>query len=260
MRIRPYSDLHLDIHENPINVPYPKLVSFKPNLDNIDVLVLAGDIAEGTAGVEWASRLKTDIPIIYVFGNHEYYRHNIENLVDKAKEVSGPNVHVLEDETFVYNNVAFHGSTLWTDFNLFGEQNIHKQICAQSLNDFRAIKTTNGLFTVDMALQKHEKSLKYLDWALHEYEDEVDHQIVVTHHGPSIKSTHPRFVDSAVTAAFLSDLSGLLRYRHPSFWIHGHVHNVGRYTLNKTEVVHNPYGYPYEDLSENFDNELTLEL
>ena len=58
MRIRVLSDLHLE------DAP------FDPPAAAADVVVLAGDIHNGAAGVEWAKRTFSQ-PVVFVAGNHE---------------------------------------------------------------------------------------------------------------------------------------------------------------------------------------------
>ena len=60
MRIRVYSDLHLEF------------TPFEPPEYDADAVVLAGDIANGAAGITWA-RETFGGPVLYLAGNHEYY-------------------------------------------------------------------------------------------------------------------------------------------------------------------------------------------
>jgi len=62
MRLQVFSDLHLEFGR------------FEPTIINADVVVLAGDIHQGTAGVKWARQYCHDCPVIYVPGNHEFYK------------------------------------------------------------------------------------------------------------------------------------------------------------------------------------------
>ncbi len=66
---------------------------------NADVVVLAGDIHLGPKGCEWARKQFPDKPVIYVPGNHEYYKHSLPELVETLKaEMDGSNVCVLEND------------------------------------------------------------------------------------------------------------------------------------------------------------------
>lgn len=75
MKLLVYSDLHLDL--------CPLKLQLDPDfLQTIDVVVLAGDITEGTKGLPWARETFPDKAIIYVDGNHEFYRQNWDKHVD----------------------------------------------------------------------------------------------------------------------------------------------------------------------------------
>src|SRR5258706_694990 len=67
LRIRIYSDLHLEF------------APFVPPANDADTIVLAGDIANGAAGVEWA-RETFKGPLIYLAGNHEDYESQFETV------------------------------------------------------------------------------------------------------------------------------------------------------------------------------------
>ena len=62
MKLHILSDLHIEF--GPFTLP---------NTD-ADVVILAGDIHVGTRGIEWATRAIEGKEVIYVIGNHEYYR------------------------------------------------------------------------------------------------------------------------------------------------------------------------------------------
>src|SRR5258706_3580816 len=65
LRIRIYSDLHLEF------------APFLPPANDADVIVLAGDIGNGAAGIEWA-RENFQGPRIYLAGNHQDYEGGFE--------------------------------------------------------------------------------------------------------------------------------------------------------------------------------------
>lgn len=48
--------------------------------EGVDVVVLAGDIAEGVQGIRWARETFIMKEIVYVAGNHEYYDRHWETL------------------------------------------------------------------------------------------------------------------------------------------------------------------------------------
>src|SRR5271167_4177966 len=61
MRLRVLSDLHLESCE------------WTPPESPADVIILAGDIHNGTSGLKWARRHFGSLPVIYVPGNHELF-------------------------------------------------------------------------------------------------------------------------------------------------------------------------------------------
>jgi hypothetical protein len=44
------------------------------HFEGADLIILAGDINLGTKGIEWIKATITDIPVINVLGNDEYYK------------------------------------------------------------------------------------------------------------------------------------------------------------------------------------------
>jgi len=50
-------------------------INFIKKLNKIPILIAAGDIGEGTMGVEWLKNFDCDV--VYVTGNHEYWLHDV---------------------------------------------------------------------------------------------------------------------------------------------------------------------------------------
>ncbi len=106
MKIQIVSDLHREFGYTDLEI------------DLADVLILAGDIDIGIKGVEWLRSLKLDIPILYVLGNHEYYKGSYPKTLSKIKEAAiGTHINILENESIDIAGIRFHGTTLWTDFS-----------------------------------------------------------------------------------------------------------------------------------------------
>ena len=105
MRLQIISDIHLELGERVFDFSKP------------DLLILAGDIHIGQKGLVWILERIKHIPVIYVLGNHEYYKNSYPKLVHKIKQsANGTNVHILENESIILDGITFHGATLWTDF------------------------------------------------------------------------------------------------------------------------------------------------
>jgi predicted phosphodiesterase len=267
MKLHIISDLHLEFSEHDVQ-----------GLE-ADVIVLAGDIGVGMKGLEWAAKLlsRTDTHIIYVAGNHEFYRHEINSLRKAMKSYcSAPvgwtgddsehRLHFLDDDEVIINGVRFLGSTMWTDFKLFGEN--MKEDCMSEgerrLNDFRLISILEGAdrwyFSPQDSIDLHNQSLKWLSNKLKN--EPFDGQtVVVTHHLPSQQSVVERFKESLVSACFASDLDDLFGYS--DLWIHGHTHDSLDYVQNGTRVICNPRGYSRTlgvNENDSFDPKLIIEI
>jgi Icc-related predicted phosphoesterase len=235
MKIQILSDIHLEFG----------LREF--HFTDADLLILAGDIHIGRRGFDWISKKARDIPVIYVLGNHEYYKNAYPKLLHTIKKASqGTNIHVLENESLFINGITFHGSTLWTDFNISGNQALAEYECEQRMNDYRLIRRTpsySRLRPIDTHMI-HNQSLKILNESLSGSTTEIN--IVVTHHAPSIKSIAEEHQKDPLSAAFASNLEDFIIRTHPAMWIHGHVHKVFDYFIGQTRIICNPIGYADE--------------
>ncbi len=241
MKILVLSDLH-----NEFTV-------FEPARTDADVVVLAGDIDNGDGGIVWAREAWPDGKIIYVIGNHEYYGGDFaETLALLRRSAKEQNVLLLEDNEVVIDGVRFLGATLWTDFEFFGAENKEAAMSVgeSRLNDFRLIRYgQDGTFSPSDAVELHRKSLAWLTARLNE--PFAGPTVVVTHHLPSIKSVPERFMDTPLSACFVSNLDYL--FGKMKVWIHGHTHDNFDYVVNGTRVVCNPRGYVTSRGAENAD-------
>ena len=221
-----------------------------------DVVVLAGDIGVGVHGIEWAARTFPHKPIVYVAGNHEFYYFSaMEPLLDAMREVAAElQVHFLERDSVEIDGVRFLGTTLWSDFDIFGRDK--RQMCINEslvcMNDSRLIRTTRPTpnyspnakpgprrFFPEDAREIHQASVDWLGTEL--ARGDPARTVVVTHHAPHFNSVEPRYAQDPTTGAFVSDLTRLMG--SSCLWIHGHMHSTCSYTVHGTEVLANPRGY-----------------
>jgi Icc-related predicted phosphoesterase len=61
-----------------------------------------------------------------------------------------------------------------------------------------------------------------------------------------------------MSAAYVSDLSAVIKKGKPTAWIHGHVHESFDYRVGATRVLCNPHGYASENPS--FNPSLVVEV
>jgi len=253
MKLHVLSDLHLTVS------------AFAAPSTDADVVVLAGDIARPDQAIAWASLLQKSV--VYVPGNHEYYDGSIDGTVRQLKRLgAGSTIHVLENDTAVIDGVRFVGTTLWTDFLLFGDGPAH-QLAVQGaldfLRDFSRIRRADGApepFTPADAMALFAGNARWLERTL--AVPFPGPTVVVTHHAPSPRSIHPRFAESILNPCFVSNAERLLDGDRVALWIHGHAHDSFDYVVNGTRVVCNPRGYAKHDAVENrrFDPSLILEV
>jgi predicted phosphodiesterase len=234
-------------------------------INDADVVVLAGDIARPREAASWA--LRYDKPVLYVLGNHEFYGSSIDGAVAELKQLcEGTQVHVLDNDEVVIDGVRFLGSTLWSDFMLFGngeERAAAVQEALRLMRDFSRIRLRRdgeALFTPADCAALFERNAAWLDRRL-----DTPHAgptVVITHHAPSRQSIHPRFSGSPLNACFVSDADRLVGGRRAHLWIHGHTHDSFDYVLDGTRVVCNPRGYAKAGVNENarFDEDLMIEV
>lgn len=235
MRIQIASDLHLDVLESRDANVSPLEVAA-----DADVLVLAGDIHRGTRAVDIFERWP--VPVVYVSGNHEGYgSHYAAVVAGLRKRAANTTVSYLERDAVVIDGVRFLGGCLWTDYQLYGDRQSGMEYARRHNSDHAEIWLAPAQrFAPEHALIEHEATI---GWLVSELAKPFDGKtVVVTHHGVSPDSIHPRFLGDPVNAGFLSDLRDLLG--QADLWIHGHVHDSFDYRHGKARVVANPRGYP----------------
>ena len=232
MRIRVYSDLHLEF------------APFVPPSSDADVIVLAGDIDNGAAGIEWARRTFGK-PVLYLAGNHEYYEGEFE-AVQQAMGAAARKlaVELLDCSGVVLDGVRFLGCTLWTDYSLAPQEERPAVIeSARKLNpDYELIRSGSRAFAPEDAIALCVRHRAWLLAAL--AAPFAGKTVVVTHFAPHPRSIAPAFVGHRANPGFVLDLAEMMG--SAALWIHGHTHTFFDYRVGGTRVICNPRGYPGE--------------
>jgi len=253
MKLSVLSDLHLGV--SPFDRPH----------NDADLVVLAGDISRPREAVDWA--LRFDKPVLYVLGNHEFYGGSIDGISEAFRRLcAGTPIQLLDNAGVVIDGVRFLGTTLWTDFGLFGDEEKKTASMAQAqrmMRDFSRVRRHEAeptLFTPEDSIELFRRHSAWLDEML-----ATPHEgptVVITHHAPSRRSIHPRFAGSLLNACFVSDAEHLLGANRVRLWIHGHTHDSFDYLVKGTRVVCNPRGYARDGVNENplFDPNLTIDV
>ena len=250
MKLHILSDLHIEFG------------NFEICETNADIVVLAGDIHVGTKGIEWATQAIKGKEVIYIIGNHEYYRRALPKLTDKIKDFAkDTNIHVLENDAITIGNVKFLGCTLWSDFQLLNNLDISVVTAAEKMNDYRLIRVSpkyRRLKPSDTGII-HRNSRKWLENQIKVNGDSRIKTVVITHHAPSIHSIPDRYRNDYLAAAFASNMEDLISDLEIDLWVHGHIHDPSDYRIKNTRVVCNPRGYVGE-IHPGFIPEFTIEV
>lgn len=240
MKFHILSDLHVEFFECKL-----------PPVDS-DAVLLAGDIGQGMRGISWAdATFGNERPLIYVPGNHEYYRGDMTAWArDAAMEsehtaVQVCNPRMIRLEKDGETPVRILAATLWTDFALFGEDKV--ELCAtmtqRALNDYRIVTLDGQVLRWNHTLAIHEQTMAWLKAECQKAKEAGEKVVVVSHHAPSLKSSLPVYQKDPVTAGFGSNLEAFAA-EFVDLWVHGHMHNSSDYRLGRCRVIANPRGYP----------------
>jgi len=260
MKIALVSDVHLEFGDLEFD-----------NDSGADVLILGGDICVGadmaqrdpynTMGEHYRSnrfhaffeRCCERFPhVIFIVGNHEHYHGDFVKTVPHFKDVLGylPNLHILEKETFVLDDITFIGGTLWTDMNRRSVRTLHE--ISRMMNDFRCVDNSakladergwGGRFTTTDAANDHDAMLAFIQTTVEA--NPAGRYVVVGHHAPSRLSTHPKYAQEAImNGGYSSELDDFI-LDHPQIklWTHGHTHEDFDYQIGSCRILCNPRGY-----------------
>lgn len=247
MRLWVLSDLHLELS-------HPRYIR-RLRAPECDAVIVAGDLDKADATIASARTLfGPDLPLILTAGNHSHYGTHLPIADDMRRmredaardREQGRATWFLEDETATLHlngeKVRFIGTTLWTDFRLYGDPQRHMKLAWMAMNDYNWICGDTGgrALTPDETANRHKASRVFLGKALRKRF--TGKTVVVTHHLPSSLSVHPRYAGDPITPAFASNCDDLLALG-ADLWIHGHTHASCDYRAGRTRVVCNPSGY-----------------
>ena len=245
-----WSDLHLEQQ-------YVEFPNAAPAL--VDVIVCAGD---WTTADQLEGQMKKvvqdyNLPIIFVAGNHEYQgaltfeasKASMASIVEKSRHWN-QRVTILDNENFIYKDVVFIGSTLWTDFMYQADS--HAELpwrvkeAEALIRDFTAIQMASGeCFSPSFMLQQNKLSLRYIYETCERFSPK--RKVVISHHIPHEAASDAVYQNSASNYLYASSASAFENLMHshaaPDLWICGHTHQVTDIQVGQTRIISNPYGY-----------------
>lgn len=218
------SDLHLE-HDP----------GFVVDTTGLDVLVAVGDILSGhvvsATGVDYFASLATDLPVLYVPGNHEFDGTTVAaGLARLRRQAKGTGVRVLYRDAVDLLGVRFLGATLWSGFDLFGPA--HRAACQaealERLPDFRNILGPDGRRLTPA--QVREEHLRDVAWLTQQLAlDPQVPKVMLTHFAPARGSLMDKFRRDPLAAYWVNPCEGLVK--QALLAVHGHTHVSVDYRL-----------------------------
>lgn len=288
MKIRVFSDIHLDVNER---FPF----SLKENEKDCFTLI-PGDVSGNVKlTAKW---VKANIHNgMFIVGNHDPAYNDLGWTIKKQKQylaerfpVDGPVTFMDEQvgvmsKTIPGTDILVIGSPLYTNYQYVseflqrclddgnrrraenGEEPLVAEVCnmaaaSRGLNDFRWAHVEDE-FDDRGLKQRYLRPDDYKKWfdmtfgkivqLVHENQDKDI--IIMTHHCPSPKLIAERYVDNNMNASYVSDLEKFIT-DNPNIraWVCGHVHSV-KFTEvgDKGQLlVCNPRGYERDMESEDW--------
>lgn len=230
------SDLHLEA------VRYPE--AFQPERPGFDVLIVAGDVWEGSSAraLSLVARLAGGKPAVFVLGNHEPWHRELGAEQTVARRAAARHgVALLDDDEATLAGVRFVGGTLWADGRLGGQNGTPKQTTGEQV---RVAQGSGGarLITAGDQAALHTHTRGVIERALDRSGDDCP-VVVVTHHAPHPLCVPAIYRRSWAAGNSASDLSHLTDSGRASLWVHGHLHeSVDLLRPGGTRIVCNPAG------------------
>jgi Icc-related predicted phosphoesterase len=254
MIIQFFSDLHTEDGDLPYE-PAP-----------CDVIVITGDLGVGRGTLDWVDRHMADVkqPILVVPGNHDpYYGRLDDRLAMFETEFARMGVDFLYNKSVTIGDTLFLGTTLWTDFNLHGQQYNKMLIAHQQMFDYQVIDGDgpNDKITADDILAEHKKAIEFLEREL-SARTPGQKTAVLTHHAPSALSLGDDH-DNRFAPYYASHLDELILRHQPELWIHGHTHRKLQYFIGEETLVmcnaRGRKGHP-KSWNKEFDMRMTVKI
>jgi predicted ATPase/Icc-related predicted phosphoesterase len=235
------SDLHLEA------VPHPE--AFRPARPEFDVLVVAGDIWEGDTcrALELVASLANGKPAVFVMGNHEPWRGELQRERDVARRAAKRfGVVLLDDSESEVAGINFVGGTLWADGRLAGPDATPLRETGEQISVLW--DGTERLITCGDEAIIHARTRGVIEAAMARPRE--GKLVVVTHHAPHSVCLPPAHRTGWAAGNGASDLSSLIESGEAALWVHGHVHGtIDIMRPGGTRIVCNAAGPGFNNLA-----------
>lgn len=234
--------------------------------ENVDALIVAGDLSDtiGSPLEDALAYLSHYVPadrIYIVPGNHDYYAGRLDD-EKRLRELVHANGSWFAQKTELrHRSDRYLCATLWTDFELLGDQEAAKNFARRFMRDFDMISIEgpgHEWLDPDEVLPRRIVPITPADTiAVHrEHRAWLEERLatphfadngrtfVVTHHGPHPSAGGP--IDG-LTPAFHSNLTEVLKRSDIDTWFFGHSHRRLSSRVAGTRIQNISIGYPDED-------------
>lgn len=236
------SDLHMDFE-----LMNPEFFDWRG-----DLLLLPGDLAEEDFLRQeecrpfWEQVNEMAPVVLFNLGNHEFYRSEIDRAIDHMREFLAPykNITLLENEVYKLDGLQVFGATYWTNF---GDNPVAEFGASMVLNDYKKIRYAAGGFRKIKPIETKAMNLGSRE-LLKKTLANGEPTLVMTHHAPSMMSSHPKYADDYEMNLCYCNRDEALILDNPQIlaWVHGHTHWRWDYELWNTRILCNARGYPGE--------------
>jgi hypothetical protein len=241
------SDIHREFG-SPVHITEPPPMTADKNT----VLVLAGDIDLGDAGIKWAGSIRKKYKeIIYVPGNHEYYRQNMVKLDPLLAETAkAEGVTLLMEASVVIDGKRFIGGTMWTDMG-GGNPNVLFEARA-TMNDYHVIRNGHRKLRPEDTVEIHRRTKQFI---FEEIDKSAEPCVVVTHHLPTYMGYPEQYAGHRRNAYYVTEMFDLIKDREDKIlaWFHGHNHTSVDAKIGKVRLLSNQYGYHNHEVNRDFN-------
>jgi uncharacterized protein len=216
MAVWAIADLHLaiSIPDKNMDIFGPKWFKYMDRIkehweDSIgddDLVLLAGDITwakyleDALIDLGWIDNLPGTK--VMIKGNHDYWWGSIK----KVKEILPPSIHLIQNDSFTFNDIAIAGTRLWDSDKIDYTPYFNKKIRDELLNYKESEEHAQKIFNREVG--RLETSLKAMD-------PKAKKRICMLHY-PPITPTKENTVVTELLEKYKVDIC-----------IFGHLHNLG---------------------------------
>lgn len=252
MKIQYCSDLHLEFLEN------RNFLEQHPIVPVGEILLLAGDILPFSLhkkSFEFINFIADNFESVYwIPGNHEYYHFDMATVAPPLLEKLRSNVFLINDKVIIYKDVKIICSTLWSKIRAE-----HEFAVEQNVSDFQFIKINGKPLLAQDFNRLHDTDLSFLKNAVKKNSDHKT--IVMTHHVPTLRNYPPKYKESILNDAFVTDLTDFISANNVPYWIYGHHHyNTPDFKIGKTTLLTNQLGYVHLGEHKGFKDKAMIEV